>query len=73
MTVYRAGADLGLFSRNKAGDKGHQLVLIQAAEGAIEHHLGGQQLVCGVDLTGCPALEGDQALPINHAQLAQHL
>ena len=48
-------------------------MLVQPIEGAIEHHLRGQQLVGSVNLTSSPALQRDDALGINHAQLAQHL
>jgi len=48
-------------------------VLVKPIEGAVEHHLSGQQLICGVNLTGCPALQCDDALFINHAKLAQYL
>lgn len=48
-------------------------MLVQPVEGAVEHHLCCQQLISGVNLTGSPALQGDDALSINHAQLAQDL
>lgn len=36
--------------RDEARREGHQLVHVQAGEGAVEHELRGQQLVRGVDL-----------------------
>lgn len=39
----------------------YQLVLVQAYERAVEHELCSEQLICGVDLTGCLALEQHHA------------
>jgi len=64
---------LRFLARYKAGDQRHELVLVKPIEGAVEHHLGGQQLICGVNLTGCPPLQCHNALFINHAKLAQNL